>query len=145
MNTSIKAVIFDLDGVLTDTAEFHYRAWKQLADEEGLPFSRADNEYLRGVSRRESLLRLLKGREFEEAKMQDMMERKNHFYQSLLTQSACEFAARVEDFLIYLLRRTFGWLSHRPVECEDVVQRWDQGTAYRVGGRQQCHAAKTRS
>jgi len=40
-------VIFDLDGVLTDTAEFHYRAWQRLADEEGLPFNRQANEALR--------------------------------------------------------------------------------------------------
>jgi len=34
----IKGFIFDLDGVITDTAEYHYRAWKRLADEEGIPF-----------------------------------------------------------------------------------------------------------
>ncbi len=58
----IRAFIFDLDGVLTDTAEYHYRAWKRLADEEGLPFTREDNEPLRGGARREALMRLLKGR-----------------------------------------------------------------------------------
>ena len=57
----IRAFIFDLDGVITDTAEYHFLSWKKLADEEGLPFTREDNEQLRGVSRRESLLRLLKG------------------------------------------------------------------------------------
>ncbi len=56
----IRGFIFDLDGVLTDTAEYHYQAWKRLADEEGIAFSRQDNEALRGVSRRESLLLLLK-------------------------------------------------------------------------------------
>jgi beta-phosphoglucomutase len=86
MNTSIKAVVFDLDGVLTDTAEFHYLAWKQVADEEGLPFSREDNEDMRGVSRRESLVRLLKGRPYDETKMQELMARKNRAYQSFLSQ-----------------------------------------------------------
>ena len=52
MPGKIKALIFDLDGVITDTAEYHYRAWKRLADEAGIPFTRADNEFLRGVSRR---------------------------------------------------------------------------------------------
>lgn len=85
MNT-IQAVIFDLDGVITDTAEYHYRAWKRLADEEGVPFTRADNEHLRGVSRRESLLRLLKGRPVEEARLEEMMARKNRYYQELLEQ-----------------------------------------------------------
>lgn len=76
----LRAFIFDLDGVLTDTAEYHFRAWKQLADEEGIPFTREDNEQLRGVSRRESLLRLLHGRVYPEAEMQEMMARKNRYY-----------------------------------------------------------------
>jgi beta-phosphoglucomutase-like phosphatase (HAD superfamily) len=59
----IDAIIFDLDGVLTDTAEYHFRAWKRLADEAGIPFTREDNEKLRGVSRRRSLEILLNGRQ----------------------------------------------------------------------------------
>lgn len=76
----LKAFIFDLDGVITDTAEYHYRGWKRLADEEGLPFTREDNEALRGVSRRNSLLLLLKGRVYPEEKLQEMMARKNKYY-----------------------------------------------------------------
>lgn len=76
----IRAFIFDLDGVITDTAEFHYRAWKRLADEEGLPFTRDDNEHLRGVARRESVLLILKGRDCPEERIQAMMERKNSYY-----------------------------------------------------------------
>jgi beta-phosphoglucomutase len=77
---TIRAFIFDLDGVLTDTAEYHYHAWKRLADEEGIPFTREDNENLRGVPRRESLMRLLKGRVYPERKIQEMMDRKNRYY-----------------------------------------------------------------
>ncbi len=80
----IKGFIFDLDGVLTDTAEYHYQGWKRLADEEGIPFSRQDNEALRGVSRRESLVRMLKGRSLPESKMEELMERKNRYYQESL-------------------------------------------------------------
>lgn len=76
----IQAFIFDLDGVLTDTAEYHYRGWKRLADEEGLPFSREENEHLRGVARRESLMLILKDRVYPEAKILEMMERKNNYY-----------------------------------------------------------------
>lgn len=76
----IKGLIFDLDGVLTDTAEYHYLAWKRLADEEGIPFSRADNEALRGIPRRESLMLILKGRKYPEEKIQELMERKNNYY-----------------------------------------------------------------
>src|SRR5512146_1582577 len=56
---AIRGIIFDLDGVLVTTDELHYRAWKRLADEEGIPFDRAVNERLRGVSRMESLEILL--------------------------------------------------------------------------------------
>jgi beta-phosphoglucomutase len=80
----IRALIFDLDGVITDTAEFHYLAWKQLADEQGLPFTREDNDALRGVSRRESLNQLLKGKPIDEPTAQVWMERKNNYYKAHL-------------------------------------------------------------
>lgn len=76
----IKAFIFDLDGVLTDTSEYHYRAWKRLADELGIPFDRKRNEALRGVSRRRSLELLLDGRSATEEQMAEWMERKNRYY-----------------------------------------------------------------
>ncbi len=82
----IQGFIFDLDGVLVDTAEFHYRGWQRLADEEGLPFDRQANEALRGISRRESLLLILKDRVLPEAKIQEMMERKNRYYVEYIQQ-----------------------------------------------------------
>jgi len=54
-----KAIIFDLDGVITDTAEYHYQAWKQLAAELGITIDREFNERLKGVSRMDSLERIL--------------------------------------------------------------------------------------
>jgi beta-phosphoglucomutase len=80
----IKGFIFDLDGVLTDTAEYHFRGWKRLADELGIPFTRDDNEALRGIARRESLLLILKEREFSEEQILEMMERKNQYYLELI-------------------------------------------------------------
>jgi beta-phosphoglucomutase-like phosphatase (HAD superfamily) len=53
------AVIFDLDGVLTDTAELHYQSWQWLMDEMEIPFDRRKNEALRGLSRPESLETIL--------------------------------------------------------------------------------------
>jgi beta-phosphoglucomutase len=76
----IRAFIFDLDGVITDTAEYHYRGWKRLAEEEGISFTREDNEYLRGIPRRESLMLILKDRVYAEEKILEMMERKNSYY-----------------------------------------------------------------
>ncbi|WP_373547713.1 beta-phosphoglucomutase, partial [Chamaesiphon sp.] len=78
--TDIQGYIFDVDGVLTDTAEYHYLAWQRLADEEGLPFDRQANEALRGVSRRESLMHIIGIRQYSAADLQKMMERKNHYY-----------------------------------------------------------------
>ncbi|WP_314576522.1 beta-phosphoglucomutase [Enterococcus gilvus] len=54
-----KAVLFDLDGVITDSAEYHFLAWKKLGDELGIPIDRAFNEQLKGVSREDSLRRIL--------------------------------------------------------------------------------------
>lgn len=55
----MKGAIFDLDGVLVDTAVYHYAAWKQLAAKLGFDFTEADNERLKGVSRMRSLEILL--------------------------------------------------------------------------------------
>jgi beta-phosphoglucomutase len=84
--SSIQGFIFDLDGVLVDTAEYHYRGWQRLADEEGLPFDRTANEALRGIPRRESLMLILQGRTFPEEKIQEMMERKNRYYVEYIQQ-----------------------------------------------------------
>ncbi|MGO8950901.1 MAG: beta-phosphoglucomutase [Ktedonobacterales bacterium] len=80
-----QAILFDLDGVLTDTSEYHYRAWKRLADEEGLPLTREENDtHLRGVDRRDSLMYLLRGRQVTEAQIQEMMDRKNNYYLDMI-------------------------------------------------------------
>ncbi|TAF10998.1 MAG: beta-phosphoglucomutase [Nostocales cyanobacterium] len=82
--SNIRGVIFDLDGVLTDTAEYHYQAWQKLADEEGLPFNRQANEALRGISRRASLMLIIGDRRYSEVQIQEMMERKNDYYVELI-------------------------------------------------------------
>jgi beta-phosphoglucomutase len=96
-----KAIIFDLDGVLTDTSEYHYRAWKQLADEEGIPFTRAENdEHLRGISRRESLMYIIRGRNYSEAQIQEMMDRKNRYYNEMIkSMSPQDLVAGGRDLL----------------------------------------------
>jgi len=81
---TIRGFIFDLDGVLTDTSEFHYLGWQRLADEEGLSFSREINETLRGIPRRASLMLILKDRSYPEEKILEMMERKNKYYLELV-------------------------------------------------------------
>ena len=78
----LKAVIFDLDGVIADTAVVHHAAWKQLADEIGVPFDDAVGERLKGVDRRASLEIMLEGaaRDYSEAEKQDLAARKNDYY-----------------------------------------------------------------
>jgi kojibiose phosphorylase len=82
----IKAFIFDLDGVITDTAEYHYRAWKRMADEEGIPMDQALGDELRGVARRPALERIVAGasRPYSEEEMLELMDRKNGYYVAML-------------------------------------------------------------
>lgn len=102
--SNIKAFIFDLDGVITDTAELHYQAWKMMAEEEGLKFSREINEKLRGVSRRASLEIILDGQVLAEEKIQALMEGKNNDYKKLLESiSSKDILEGVED-LLYTLK-----------------------------------------
>jgi len=84
--TMIKAVIFDLDGVIVSTDEFHYQGWQRLADEEGIYFDRKINERLRGVSRLESLEIILERavRKYNPKEKTEMADRKNKYYRDLL-------------------------------------------------------------
>lgn len=84
----VEAFIFDLDGVITDTAEYHYIAWKALANEVGIHFDREFNEQLKGVSRIDSLELILAhgGMEdrFSAAEKEELANRKNQHYQKLI-------------------------------------------------------------
>ena len=77
-----QALIFDLDGVLTDTAQTHYRAWKRMADEEGFPFDQHVNEQLKGVDRMSSLEIILRhaGVVLGTEQKLALAERKNGYY-----------------------------------------------------------------
>jgi len=81
-----KAFIFDLDGVIVDTAKYHYHAWKKLADELGVTFTKEDNENFKGVSRRRCLEILLEmgNIEMSEAEFEDCLFRKNEDYLSYI-------------------------------------------------------------
>jgi len=82
----IKALIFDLDGVIVDTIKYHYLAWKELADELGFFFSKEDNERLKGVSRMRSLDILLEigGIELDEDVKQQLAAQKNERYVGMI-------------------------------------------------------------
>lgn len=78
----IKAVIFDLDGVIVSTDHYHYLAWKKLADEYNIEFNEKINERLRGVSRSQSLEIILEkaNRTFTDEEKNKMLEYKNKLY-----------------------------------------------------------------
>jgi beta-phosphoglucomutase len=82
MIREMRAAIFDLDGVIVDTAKYHYLAWKRLANEYGFDFTEVDNERLKGVSRTRSLEILLEigVLSVDEATKQSMAAQKNDWY-----------------------------------------------------------------
>ncbi|HKK44652.1 MAG TPA: beta-phosphoglucomutase [Balneolaceae bacterium] len=77
------ACIFDLDGVIVETAHSHYKAWKKLADTLNIPFGKEQNEALKGVSRRKSLEKILAmgNKSISEERFQKLMDQKNKWYQ----------------------------------------------------------------
>jgi len=101
-------IIFDLDGVIVSTDENHYQAWKKMAHEEGIPFDRDVNEFLRGVSRMESLEIILKNADkgFSPEQKNEMAERKNRYYrQSLMTITPGDILPGVNEVLQKLKAR----------------------------------------
>ena len=82
MIREMRVGIFDLDGVIVDTAKYHYLAWKRLAKEYGFDFTETDNERLKGVSRVRSLEILLEigGLDLDEAEREKMAAQKNEWY-----------------------------------------------------------------
>ena len=88
----IKACIFDLDGVIVDTAHYHFLAWKRLANELGFELTLADNERLKGVSRMKSLEIVLElgGVQANEAERERLATRKNAWFQEYVEEMAPE-------------------------------------------------------
>lgn len=101
----IKACIFDLDGVIVDTAAHHFVAWSHLADELGVEFSKEDNEQLKGVSRVDSLEYILKkgGLVLDAMTKLQLMDRKNELYLELANQTTKDdLLPGIEPFLLEL-------------------------------------------
>ncbi len=108
MLETIKGVIFDLDGVLCDTAKYHYLAWKRLAEELGFFFSEKDNERLKGVSRMRSLDILLEVGHMTATPEQKEVyaTKKNGWYVEYISKmTEEEILPGVLDYLTYLRSR----------------------------------------
>lgn len=104
------AVIFDLDGVICNTDEYHYQAWKAMADSIGVSFDREINNRLRGVSRMASLDIVLEKYhgELSEAEKEELADQKNEIYKKLLAQmSPADLSDEVKSTLDELRRRGY--------------------------------------
>ena len=97
-----QGLIFDLDGVLVDTAKYHYLAWKEIAEELDIPFTLQDNERLKGVSRVRSLEIILEigRRQMEPEEQAYYCHKKNERYLEFIRQMpASEILPGVRDFI----------------------------------------------
>ena len=108
----LRAAIFDLDGVIVFTDQFHYQAWKKMADEMGIYFDEEINNRLRGVSRMDSLeiiLERYEGEPLSEQKKQELAAQKNETYRSLLqTMTPADVTDEVRETLAEIRRRGYG-------------------------------------
>lgn len=75
-----------MDGVLTDTVEYHYQSWQHLADELNLSFTREDNDKILGLSRPDSMRIFLKGRPTTDKEFQQLLQKKNGYFLNLIEQ-----------------------------------------------------------
>ena len=107
----MKALIFDLDGVIVFTDRFHYEAWKKMADRRGIYFDERINHRLRGVSRAESLEIILErytGKPPSNEEKAAMMEEKNESYKRLLSSlTPADVSDQVRDTLRHLRERGY--------------------------------------
>ena len=100
-----KAFIFDLDGVIVDTAKFHFLAWKNLAESLDISFTEKENEQLKGVSRVQSLQKILNwgNKSISEERFNQLMAEKNEEYLSYVDQmSEKDILPGVMETLRYL-------------------------------------------
>ncbi len=98
----IKACLFDLDGVLVDTAIYHYQAWKRLANTMGFDFTEEQNEQLKGISRVESLEKILTWGNITKttAEKAELASQKNEWYVNMITKmTPNEVLPGTEEFL----------------------------------------------
>jgi beta-phosphoglucomutase len=108
MIQEMRAAIFDLDGVIVDTAKYHYLAWKRLANQYGFDFTETDNERLKGVSRTRSLEILLEigGLSVDESVQQAMAAQKNDWYvEYIRNMDASEILPGAAEYVQALRKR----------------------------------------
>ena len=98
----IKGLIFDLDGVIVNTERNHFLAWKRIADDLGITFTEKENESLKGISRRDSLLSILQlgNISLKEDKIDELLNQKNEWYKSSISHlNKLDILEGVEELL----------------------------------------------
>lgn len=124
---SLKGLIFDLDGVIVFTDQYHYKAWKQMADEKGIYFDQEINNRLRGVSRMDSLeiiLERYEGHPLSDEEKQKMAEEKNDIYKKLLEQmTPADVSDEVKETLDELHRRDICFQSDHQAGMQNIFLR----------------------
>ncbi len=130
-----KAFIFDLDGVIVDTAKYHFLAWQKLADSLGISFSEEQNEQLKGVSRVQSLEKILEwgNKTISEEKFSRLMSEKNEEYLSYIAKmDTSEILPDVPRILEYLILENhaiaLGSASKNARAILEKVQLYDKFT-----------------
>ncbi len=122
----IAAVIFDLDGVITNTVYFHYLSWQRLADEEAIPFDKSTHDRnMLGLNREDALNYLLKNRQIDSATRQAWLKRKNDYYLELINElNPQHLLPGIENLLIELAAAKIKIaLGSSSKNAETVLQR----------------------
>lgn len=105
-----KGLLFDLDGVIVDTAKYHYLAWKEIASELGIDFTEQDNERLKGVSRMHSFEIVLEvgGKTMSQEEKEQYCEKKNEVYLTYIRKlEESEILPGVREFLEDVKRKGY--------------------------------------
>ncbi len=131
-----KAFIFDLDGVIVDTAKYHFLAWKKLANSIGVDFTEEQNEQLKGVSRVRSLEKILAwgNIELSEEKFMELMAKKNNDYLTYVNQmDESEILPGVTRILAYLAKNEQGIaLGSASKNARTILQKVNLYDAFEV-------------
>ena len=109
-NFEIKGLIFDLDGVIADTAHLHYKAWCEIGQQCGFNLSISQNEELKGISRKDSIIKIANwaGRNLSEAELEDLAKKKNEKYLKFCENMGTgDILPGVYDFIIACGKKGF--------------------------------------
>ena len=123
---AIRGLIFDLDGVLVDSARYHFEAWKRLAASLGIDFTEEQNEELQGISRADSLRKIVNwgGLELSDEAFADAMERKNTWYLELIQGMSPEEALPGSRAFMESAKGTYGLaLGSASRNARSILQR----------------------